>query len=127
MVDCSAAERAELFEAARIGLGAFGVLTEVTVQCVPAFLLAADEHPEPLDAVLDGFTERMSAADHVEFYWFPHTDTALVKSNRRLPAGRRTGPGAAVAIPGGRRTAVQRRTGRHCVWPARSHRAPSHG
>src|SRR6185312_15210201 len=94
VVDCSAAERVELFEAARIGLGAFGVLTEVTVQCVPAFLLAADEHPEPLDAVLDGFTERMSSADHVEFYWFPHTDTALVKSNRRLPldAGRNPVP-----------------------------------
>ena len=85
VVDCSAAERPELFEAARVGLGAFGVLTEVTVQCVPAFLLAAEEHPEPLDAVLDGFAERMTAADHVEFYWFPHTDTALVKANRRLP------------------------------------------
>jgi L-gulonolactone oxidase len=90
VVDCSATERPDLFEAARVGLGAFGVLTEVTVQCVPAFLLAADEHQEPLDAVLDGFAERMTAADHVEFYWFPHTDTALVKSNRRLPldAGR---------------------------------------
>jgi L-gulonolactone oxidase len=90
VVDCSAAENADLFQAARVGLGALGVLTEVTLQCVPAFLLAAEEHPEPLDAVLDGFEQRMSAADHVEFYWFPHTDTALVKSNRRLPltAGR---------------------------------------
>ena len=85
VVDCSSVERPELFEAARVGLGAFGVLTEVTVQCVPAFLLEANEHPEPLDAVLDGFAERMTAADHVEFYWFPHTDTALVKANRRLP------------------------------------------
>ncbi len=85
VVDCSEAERPDLFKAARVGLGAFGVLTEVTVQCVPAFLLAADEHPERLDAVLDGFADRMCAADHVEFYWFPHTDTALVKANRRLP------------------------------------------
>ncbi len=85
-VECSAATRPELFAAAGIGLGAFGVLTEVTVQCVPSFLLAADEHPEPLSAVLENFDEIASSADHVEFYWFPHTDTALVKSNRRLPA-----------------------------------------
>ncbi len=87
VVTCSAVERPELFETARVGLGAFGVLTEVTLQCVPAFLLSADEHPEPLEAVLDGFAERMVASDHVEFYWFPHTDTALVKSNNRLPTG----------------------------------------
>lgn len=88
---CSQTERPELFAAARVGLGAFGVLTEVTMACVAQFLLAADEHPEPLDAVLDGFHDKMTGTDHVEFYWFPHTDTALVKSNRRLPldAGRR--------------------------------------
>ncbi len=94
VVSCSEHERPDLFAAARVGLGAFGVLTEVTVACVPQFLLAADEHPEPLDAVLDGFDEKMAAADHVEFYWFPHTDTALLKSNRRLPldAARRPVP-----------------------------------
>ncbi|MDQ2781932.1 MAG: FAD-binding protein, partial [Actinomycetota bacterium] len=85
VVTCSADQRSDLFEAARVGLGAFGVLTEVTLQCVPEFLLSADEHPEPLDGVLDGFAERMAATDHVEFYWFPHTDTALVKSNTRVP------------------------------------------
>jgi FAD/FMN-containing dehydrogenase len=35
--------------------------------------------------VLDGFEQRMSAADHVEFYWFPHTDVAMVKENMRRP------------------------------------------
>ena len=107
----------ELFDAARVGLGAFGVLTEVTVPCVPAFLLAADEHPEPLDAVLDGFDERMAAADHVEFYWFPHTDTALVKSNQRLPLDAERRPVPRLAVPGGRRTAGQRGVRRR---PARS-------
>ena len=77
--------RPDLFAAARIGLGAFGVLTEVTLRCVPAFLLAADEHPEPLASVLENFDEITGSAEHVEFYWFPHTDAALVKSNRRLP------------------------------------------
>ena len=87
VVTCDADQRPELFQAARVGLGVFGVITEMTLQCVPAFLLAAVEYPEPLDAVLENFGERMSAADHVEFYWFPHTDVALVKANSRLPLG----------------------------------------
>ena len=28
----------------------------------------------------------MRERDHFEFYWFPHTDTALTKTNTRLPA-----------------------------------------
>ena len=85
VVSCSAQDRPDLFAAARIGLGVFGVLTEVTLRCVPAFLLAADEHPEPLPSVLENFDEITGSAEHVEFYWFPHTDVALVKSNRRVP------------------------------------------
>jgi L-gulonolactone oxidase len=86
VVECSRSVRPELFAAARLGLGAFGVLTEVTLDCVPTFLLHADEHPEPLDGVLESFVERAQGIDHLEFYWFPHTRTALVKQNTRLPA-----------------------------------------
>ncbi|NIZ90443.1 D-arabinono-1,4-lactone oxidase [Kineococcus rubinsiae] len=82
---CSPRERPELFAAALVGLGAYGVVTEVLLHCPPAFLLAADEHLEPLDAVLDGFEQRMTATDHVEFYWFPHTGAAMVKENTRRP------------------------------------------
>lgn len=82
----SATENAELWPAARVGLGALGVLTDVTVQAVPTFVLAADEHPEPLDGVLDDWPARATAADHVEFYWFPHTRLALTRNNTRLPA-----------------------------------------
>ncbi|MEJ6020512.1 D-arabinono-1,4-lactone oxidase [Corynebacterium sp. H113] len=75
----------ELFRLARLGLGVFGVLTELTLDCVPAFHLAADEHPEDFDDVRINFTERVKAVDHMEFYWFPGTSTALVKENTRIP------------------------------------------
>ncbi|WP_434970102.1 D-arabinono-1,4-lactone oxidase [Microbacterium sp. bgisy207] len=78
-------ENAELLPAVALGLGALGILVEVTVQCVPAFLLDATERPEPLLDVLDGLDDRVAATDHFEFYWFPHTDVALTKSNTRLP------------------------------------------
>ena len=81
----SPTENAELWPAARLGLGALGVIVDVTIQCVPSFLLHAVEQPEPLDAVLDDWMARAGGVDHFEFYWFPHTKTALTKSNTRLP------------------------------------------
>ncbi|GAA1354108.1 D-arabinono-1,4-lactone oxidase [Falsarthrobacter nasiphocae] len=87
VVECSPTSRPELFEAARVGLGALGVVVEVTIQCVPRFALRAEEKPEPLDDVIESFTERCEREDHLEFYWFPGTRTALTKTNTRLPWG----------------------------------------
>ena len=78
-------ENAELLPAVALGLGALGILVDVTLQCVPAFVLHAVERPEPIDEVLANLTARAEASDHFEFYWFPHTDVALTKTNTRLP------------------------------------------
>src|SRR5580693_5984552 len=43
LVTCSASVRPDLFAAARVGLGALGVVSAVTLRCVPSFTLAADE------------------------------------------------------------------------------------
>ncbi len=82
----SETENAELLPAVRLGLGALGILVEVTVQCVPAFAMHALERPEPLAEVLEDFAARVDEADHFEFYWFPHTEAVLTKTNTRLPA-----------------------------------------
>jgi FAD-linked oxidoreductase len=74
-----------LLPAVALGLGALGILVEVTLQCVPSFILHAVDEPGPLEATLDGLHERAAAADHFEFYWFPHTDIGLTKTNTRLP------------------------------------------
>jgi len=86
-VSCSAYERPELFDAARIGLGAYGVVTRVRVRCERAFGLHAIETPQPLDDVLLGLDEIVAANDHVEFYWFPRTRTVSLKTNNRVPPG----------------------------------------
>jgi len=78
-------ENADLLPAAAIGLGALGVIVDVTVQCVPAFLLHSVERPERFDAVLAHFEARAAAVDHFEFFWFPHTEVVLTKTNTRLP------------------------------------------
>lgn len=87
----------ELLPAARVGLGALGVLVDVTLRCVPEFVMRAQERPEPLEDVLDGWFERGASADHFEFYWFPHTTHALTKTNTRLPADTPRAPQSPVA------------------------------
>jgi FAD-linked oxidoreductase len=81
----SETEHPELLPAARLGLGALGVIVDITLQCVPSFLLSAVERPEAFDAVLDDFEARSTAVDHFEFYWFPHSDGVATKTNSRLP------------------------------------------
>lgn len=85
LIEVSETVRPELLPAVRVGLGALGVLVEVTLQLVPAFVLHAVERIEPLDAVLGAWGERVAGADHFEFYWFPHTGSAMTKTNTRLP------------------------------------------
>ncbi len=93
----SETENSELLPVARLGLGALGILVDLTVQCVPAFALHAVERPEPYDEVLDNFLARVTASDHFEFYWFPHTETMLTKTNTRLPADAQLHPLGAVS------------------------------
>jgi FAD-linked oxidoreductase len=83
-VTCSADESPDLFAAARVGLGALGLLSTVTFQTERAFLLEAREGPMPLADVLEGIDELVAANEHFEFYWFPHTTNALVKRNNRV-------------------------------------------
>lgn len=87
VVECSGTENASLFDAARVGLGALGVVTTVTLQCEPAFILRAQEEAMGIDRVLADLDELAQDNDHFEFFWFPHTDAAMVKRNNRLPAG----------------------------------------
>lgn len=69
--------------AARIGLGALGVVTALTLRVVPAFTLRARDARAPLTATLDGLDALVDGHDHVDLYAFPHTDVALVRCNDR--------------------------------------------
>jgi FAD-linked oxidoreductase len=83
VVWCDAHHRPDLLRAARVGVGALGVITAVTIQCVPAFNLHAHETVEPLDDLLADIDTFASSADHAEFFWMPGTRRCQVKRNRR--------------------------------------------
>ncbi|HET6209348.1 MAG TPA: D-arabinono-1,4-lactone oxidase [Jatrophihabitans sp.] len=84
IVQCGPDQDADLFAAARISLGALGIVTAVTLQCEPAFALQAVETPADYDDVLE-VLGALELKDHFEFYWFPHTRRVLTKVNTRLP------------------------------------------
>lgn len=82
----------DMFSAVRLGLGALGIMVEVTLRCVPAFTLLADERPMPLLEVLAQLDEQIAGHDHVEFFWYPYTERAHLKSNKRVPVSDRPLP-----------------------------------
>jgi L-gulono-1,4-lactone dehydrogenase len=73
----------EIATFARVGLGALGLISEVTLQCVPKFSLHAINEPMKLDSVLDRIDSLRADNDHFEFFWVPHTKWALTKRNNR--------------------------------------------
>jgi FAD-linked oxidoreductase len=86
VVDASREENPDVFETARVGLGALGILTTVTFAVEPLFLLEAHEQPMSWDEALGSFDEMVAESHHCDMYWFPHTDRLLTKRNTRLDA-----------------------------------------
>src|SRR5439155_10104211 len=72
VLECTQASDPETLRAARVGLGALGVITTVTLRCVPAFTLNRLDHPVPLDETLARLDELADSNDHFEFYTWPH-------------------------------------------------------
>ncbi len=98
---CSPDHEPAAFKAAQVGLGALGVLSTVTLRCVPAYNIHSVQEPRRIDKLLDEFDERCAKNDHFEFFWFPHTEWAQAITNTRTNEAlqakqRRTGFGAYV-------------------------------
>jgi FAD-linked oxidoreductase len=86
VLDASRGTNPDVFSLGRVGLGALGILTTVTFQVEPLFLLEAHEQPMSWDDALGTFDEMVDESHHLDMYWFPHTDRMLVKRNTRLDA-----------------------------------------
>ncbi len=86
VLDATREQNADVFEVARVGLGALGILTTVTFAVEPLFLLEAVEQPMSWDEALGSFDDMVAESHHCDMYWFPHTDRLLTKRNTRLDA-----------------------------------------
>ncbi|QZY27849.1 D-arabinono-1,4-lactone oxidase [Nocardioides coralli] len=84
VVVASETENPDVFDLARIGLGALGVLTTLTFRVLPLFRLRAHERPASWDEGMGSLLELAASHDHLDAYWFPHTDRMLLKTNDRV-------------------------------------------
>ncbi len=86
VVECNEESDPDAWRAARVGIGALGVVTEVTLRAVPAFTLEGVDAPMPLEATLERLGELAAGSEHFELFTFPHTGVALTRTNRRTDA-----------------------------------------
>lgn len=77
--ECSPEKEPQLFRAAQVSLGALGIITEITLQCVPAFNLELQIGKTGLEEVIRSFPELNARNKHFEYYWFPHSGYAMTK------------------------------------------------
>lgn len=79
VVECSPDRDADLFQAARLSLGALGVLWSVRLRVVPAFRLRHVRRSMDLEECLARLPD-LSGHRHFELYWFPHTGRVDTKA-----------------------------------------------
>lgn len=80
IVDCSPGNHAELWHAARLHLGAFGIVTRINLQLRDAYRLREHTWEASLDEVLGDSQQQIAGNRHFEFFWYPQTDQAQVKT-----------------------------------------------
>ncbi|HEX7035632.1 MAG TPA: D-arabinono-1,4-lactone oxidase [Pseudomonadales bacterium] len=79
LVDCDAEREPELWQAARLGLGALGVVTALTLRVRDAYRLQERSWTAPLETLLPDVDRHAAAARHFEFFWYPEDDRAVAK------------------------------------------------
>ncbi|AEF38501.1 D-arabinono-1,4-lactone oxidase [Hoyosella subflava] len=82
----STSEDSDFFNAAVLGLGALGLVTEVELETVPAFRLHRVQTPRILDSLMPELLDRVAATDHTEIFLFPYTRRALLLEATRTDA-----------------------------------------
>ncbi len=80
ILECSPTQEAAIFNAAQVSLGALGVLSQVTLRCLPAYHLHERTWVAPFDECLAGLDEQIQTNRHFEFFWAPQDDACAMKA-----------------------------------------------
>jgi FAD/FMN-containing dehydrogenase len=79
-LECSEASAPHVFRAARLALGALGVVAAVRLRLLPAYRLHERIWREDVGPALEALPERIAASRHFEFFWLPHRDRLELKA-----------------------------------------------
>jgi len=77
VIECSRERRREVFDAARVSLGALGVVTQVTLRNAPTHVLKRRVWLEPVDTLLERFDELAARHYSFEMYLIPFCSRAV--------------------------------------------------
>jgi FAD-linked oxidoreductase len=78
VVTCSKEKDAELFDAARVGVGSLGIITEITFQNRAAYKLAETTTVMDFNAACEVIDARRDLDRHIEIFAFAHGGKAMV-------------------------------------------------
>jgi FAD-linked oxidoreductase len=78
VLDCDATRNADLFQASRVGLGAFGIVTQVTLRNSPLRRVERNVWVQPLEQTLADWPRLRAQHRNVEFYYLPFSDMSAV-------------------------------------------------
>ena len=79
IVSCSETENRALFKSAQVSMGALGIITQITLQCVPLYKLGVEMKAAPLAEVLSNLQSHLDNNRNFEFFWLPYTNKVATK------------------------------------------------
>jgi len=77
---CTRAQHPDVLDAARVNLGALGVVSALCLSLEPAYWLHEREWKEDVEPGLEQLQARAGAPRHLEFWWLPPLDALYMKS-----------------------------------------------
>lgn len=88
IVECSPTQEPALFRAAQISLGALGIITQVTLRCLPAYRLHEKTWVAGFEECMAQLETLIATNRHFEFFWVPSEDVCAMKTLNPTPVER---------------------------------------
>jgi len=80
LLDCSADQEPETFAAARVAMGALGIISRVTLRMLPAYRLHQRTWPASFEECMEQLPACIAATRHFEFFWSSTDDACAMKA-----------------------------------------------
>ncbi len=71
----------EMFDLARVGLGCFGVVSELTMKCIPAHNLLEHTYVLSRSEAKAQLNDLLKKHKHIRYMWIPYQDAVVVVTN----------------------------------------------
>lgn len=78
VLNCSRNENPDVFDAARVSLGALGVITQYTLRNMAPYKLKLKTWMQPLQQTFEEFHQLANNHRNFEMYYIPHSENALI-------------------------------------------------